>query len=176
MSQLGEQQSQLNTESRTLAQRLSQQLRISAGDRGEMRRLAEEQRRVREQLEQIQRDEQSKRELLGRLDGAKREMKEVEEQLESGTSLGDLDEKQQRILSRLLDAQRSINRRDFDPARESRPGEDIARRSAPELPQELLRETDRLRLDLLKAEADRYPAQYRAFVEAYLRRLNGSRR
>jgi hypothetical protein len=52
----------------------------------------------------------------------------------------------------------------------------VIRSSAPELPQELLRENDRLRLDLLKAEADRYPAQYRAFIEAYLRRLNGSRR
>jgi len=39
-----------------------------------------------------------------------------------------------------------------------------------------MRENDRLRLDLLKAEADRYPAQYRAFIEAYLRSLNGSQR
>ena len=28
----------------------------------------------------------------------------------------------------------------------------------------------------LKSELDRYPAQYRAFVEAYLRSLNGSGR
>jgi hypothetical protein len=40
----------------------------------------------------------------------------------------------------------------------------------------MLQENDRLRLDLLKAELDRYPAQYRAFVEAYLRSLNGARR
>jgi hypothetical protein len=176
IGELGEKQSQLNLESRTLAQRLTQQMRLSAGDRSELQRMAQEQRRLREQLEQIQRDEEARRELLGRLDEAQREMKEVEEILESGSTDGELEQKQQRILSRLLDAQRSINRRDFDPERESRPGEDIARRSAPELPQELLRETDRLRLDLLKAEADRYPAQYRAFVEAYLRRLNRSRR
>ena len=50
------------------------------------------------------------------------------------------------------------------------------RTSPGELPAELLRENDRLRLDLLKAEADRYPARYRAYVEAYLRSLNGSRR
>ena len=70
----------------------------------------------------------------------------------------------------------TLNRQDFDPQRESRPGVDIARASPPQLPAELLRSSDRLRLDLLKAEADRYPAQYRAFVEAYLRALNGSRR
>ena len=41
------------------------------------------------------------------------------------------------------------------------------------IPPELLRQNDRLRLDLLKAGSDRYPAQYRAFIEEYLRRLNG---
>jgi hypothetical protein len=103
-------------------------------------------------------------------------MKEVEEALKSGTADGQTQETQQRILSRMLDAQRSINRRDFDPERESRPGEDLARRSPAEIPADLLRETDRLRLDLLKAEADRYPAQYRTFIESYLRSLNGNRK
>jgi hypothetical protein len=151
-------------------------MRLSSGDQQQMERYAQEQRRLREQLEQIQKDDETRRELLGRLDQAKREMKEVEERLESGTAGGDLEEKQNRILSRLLDASRSVHRRDYDPQRESRAGEDVVRGSAPELPPELLRENDRLRLDLLKAEADRYPAQYRAFIEAYLRRLNGSRR
>jgi hypothetical protein len=103
-------------------------------------------------------------------------MKEVEELLRDGVSDPAIEEKQTRILSRMLDATRSLNRRDFDPERESRPGEDLARPWPSELPPELLRESDRLRLDLLKAEADRYPAQYRAYIEAYLRALNGSPR
>ena len=41
---------------------------------------------------------------------------------------------------------------------------------------ERLRESDRLRLGMLRADSDRYPARYRAFVEAYLRALNGTRR
>ncbi len=176
VGEMGQRQSDLNQESRSLAQRLSQQMRLSAGDRDQLQRLAEEQQRIREQLEQIQRDEERNQKLLGRLDAARREMKEVEEALKQGSTGGDLDEKQQRILSRLLDAQRSVNRRDYDPERESRPGEDVARRSPAELPPELLRVNDRLRLDLLKAGADRYPAQYRAFVELYLRSLNGTRR
>jgi len=176
VGELGQQQSRLNAETRNLARRLSEQMQLSSGDRNQMERLAEQQRRLREQLEQIQKDEQTRRELLGKLDAVHRDMKDVEETLSSGSTDGELEEKQQRILSRLLDAQRSVNRRDFDPQRESRSGEDVARNSAPELPKDLLRETDRLRLDLLKAEADRYPAQYRAFIETYLRRLNGSRR
>ncbi|HYM81365.1 MAG TPA: hypothetical protein VEY91_08125 [Candidatus Limnocylindria bacterium] len=176
MGQLGERQGQLNQRSKSLAQRLSEQMRLSSGDRGELERMADEQARIRQQLEEVQKTEEARRKLLGRLDQTQREMKEVEEVLRSGAVDGTLEQKQQRILSRLLDAQRSLNRRDFDPQRESRPGEDVARSTPPELPADLLRESDRLRLDLLKAEADRYPAQYRAFVEAYLKSLNGSSR
>lgn len=176
MQDLSERQGRLNQESRSLSQRLSEQMRLQAGDRGEIERLAQEQQRIREQLEEIQRGEVERQELLGKLDQVQRDMKEVEEVLRDGAMDPSLEDKQTRILSRMLDATRSLNRRDFDPERESKPGEDVARQTPPELPRELMRESDRLRLDLLKAEADRYPAQYRAFIESYLKSLNGSPR
>jgi hypothetical protein len=176
MGEMGERQSQLNQKTRSLARRLSEQMELGAGDEAELRRLSEEQARIRQQVEQMAREEEGERRLLGRLDQMQREMKEVEEQLARGNASGDLEEKQVRILSRMLDAQRSINRRDFDPERESRAGEVVPQRSPGEIPADLLRSTDRLRLDLLKAEADRYPAQYRAFIESYLRALNEARR
>lgn len=174
MDKLSQQQSDLNRRSQSMARRMSEQMRMQAGDRGELERLSQEQQRIREQMSEIRRGEEERQELLGRLDQTEREMKEVEELLRDGASDPSLEEKQTRILSRMLDATRSLNRRDFDPERESRPGEALARGTPAELPPELLRENDRLRLDLLKAEADRYPAQYRSFVEAYLRSLNGS--
>jgi len=177
IGELGEQQGRLNERSRRLTQQMSEQLRLSTGDQEEMRRLAEEQRRIREQVEAVERDQEARQKLLGRLEDARREMKQVEEALRTGTTGGEpLEQVQQHILSRLLDAQRSLNRQDYDPQRESRPGEDVARGSPAALPADLLRESDRLRLDLLRAESDRYPAQYRAFIEAYLRSLNGSPR
>lgn len=176
MGDAGERQGQVNQRTRSLARRLSQQIEMGLADQQELRRLAEEQARIREQVEQMAREEDEDRRLLGRLDQMQREMKEVEEALASGRTSGDLEEKQIRILSRMLDAQRSINRRDFDPERESRVGAEVPQRPPGEIPAELLRATDRLRLDLLKAEADRYPAQYRAFIESYLRALNGARR
>ena len=176
MQQLSERQSDLNRQSKSIARRLSEQMRMQSGDRAELERLSQEQQRIREQLAEIRRAEEQRQELLGRLDQTEREMKEVEELLRDGGTDPALEGKQTKILSRMLDATRSLNRRDFDPELESRPGEDIAQRSPSELPPELLRESDRLRLDLLKAEADRYPAQYRAFIEAYLRSLNRSPR
>ena len=176
MGQLGERQSQVNHETRDISRRLTEQLRLSVSDQEEMRRLAEEQERIRRDLESLQNDEQRSSKLLGHLDEAQREMKEVEETLRQGDLDASLEQKQQHILSRLLDAARSVNRRDFDPERESRPGEDVARNSPADIPADLMRQNDRLRMDMLKAEADRYPVQYRAFIEAYLRALNGASR
>jgi hypothetical protein len=151
-------------------------MRLSAGDRNTLERLSEQQQRIREQIEQIQRDDLQEQKLLGRLDQAQKDMKEVEESIREGSNLGDLPQKQQRILSRLLDAQRSVHRRDFDPEREARTAGDVPAVSAPELSPDLLRQSDRLRMDLLKSESDRYPSQYRSFIEAYLRSLNGTRK
>ncbi len=178
LSQMGEEQTRLNQETRQVSRRLSQQMEMTLGDRQEMERISREQQRLRQQLESLAQEpvRPDEPKLLGRLDQVEREMKEVEEELRRGLASGELEEKQNRILSRLLDAQRSVNRRDFDPEREARAGEDVARPSPAPLPDELMRENDRLRLDLLKAEADRYPAQYRALIESYLRSLNGPRR
>jgi len=172
MDQIGNRQAQLNDRTRTLGQRLSEQARLSAGDQDELRQLAQEQARLHDELRRIDEEERQRHQLLGRLDQTAAEMKQVEQALDQGRAGDEVQERQQHILSRLLDAQRSVNRQDFEPRRESRPGEDAARVSPPGLPSELLSESDRLRLDLLKAQADRYPAQYRAFIEAYLRALD----
>ena len=39
---------------------------------------------------------------------------------------------------------------------------------------ELLRREDRVRSDLLRAQAEKYPGEYRSLVEAYLRRLGAN--
>ena len=174
LGEVGKQQAQLNKQSREIARKMSQQMAMTQGDPAEMRRLADEQRRIREQLNEVRRDDEAKKSLLGRLDEAQKQMEEVEESIRQGDIGDDIEQKQTQILSRLLDAQRSIHRRDFDPEREARRGEDIARPSPTALNKDLFRENDRLRQDLLKADADRVPSQYRTLIEAYLRALNGS--
>ena len=172
LGEVGERQSQLNRRSREVARRLSQQMSLAEADAGEMRRLAEEQARIREQLEDIRRDEEAKKSLLGGLDQAQKDMQQSEERLRQGRMDEELESQQTRILSRLLDASRSMNRRDFDPEREARRSDDVEHPSPGALPKDLFRENDRLRQDLLKADADRVPARYRALIEAYLRSLN----
>jgi hypothetical protein len=174
LGEVGKQQAQLNKQSREIARKMSQQMAMTQGDPAEMRRLADEQRRIREQLDEVRKDEDAAKSLLGRLDETQKQMDQVEESIRQGDLGDDLEQKQTQILSRLLDAQRSIHRRDFDPEREARRGEDIARPTPTALSKDLFRENDRLRQDLLKADADRVPSQYRSLIEAYLRALNGS--
>ena len=176
MGEVGERQAQLNQRSREMARKLSKQMSMTQGDEAEMRRLADEQRRIREMLTDIQRDEEARKSLLGRLDQTQKDMQEAEETVRKGEMGEDLEQKQIQILSRLLDASRSMHRRDFDPEREAQRAEDVAHPSPAELPRELFRENDRLRQDLLKADADRVPARYRPLIEAYLRSLGGATR
>ena len=174
LGEVGERQSQLNRRSREMARKLSRQLAMTQGDEAEMRRLADEQRRIREQVEEVRRDEEARKSLLGRLDEAQKDMKKAEETIREGQLGDDLEQQQTQILSRLLDASRSIHRRDFDPEREARRGEDVAHLSPAALSKDLFRENDRLRQDLLKADADRVPSRYRTLIEAYLRALSAS--
>jgi hypothetical protein len=174
LGEMGESQNELNRKSREVARRLSNQLTMTQGDQAEMRRLADEQRRIRAQLEEVRRDEEAKKSLLGRLDQTQKDMEKAEESIRQGQLGDNLEQQQTQILSRLLDAQRSIHRRDFDPEREARRSEDVAHPSPAALAKELFRENDRLRQDLLKANADRVPARYRSLIEAYLRALNGA--
>ena len=156
----------------TLGQRLTEQdARLTAGDQDELRRMAQEQARSTTNIERIEQEDRPRRQLLG-LDQTAEEMKQVEEALRQG-QLGDEVEQKQRHLSRMLDAQRSVNRQDFEPRRESRPGEDTGRSAHRQaLPAELLRERPaaaRPAQDPGRPLSVRVP---RISVEAYLRALN----
>jgi hypothetical protein len=171
MQGLAGQQGEVNGETQRLAERLAQQQRLAAGDQATMERLAAEQRAIRQGLEEALQSAKPEDGLLGRLEPTKDEMKQVEESLRKGELDPATTARQEKILSRMLDAQRSLNRRDFDEQRESRRGLDVPRPAPSDLRAGLLEREQRARYDLLRARAEKYPGEYRALVEAYLRRL-----
>jgi hypothetical protein len=67
------------------------------------------------------------------------DMKKVEQDLRSGRLEADTIERQQKILSRLLDAPRSLEKRDYSRKRTSRPGVDVVRSSPEALSGDLLK-------------------------------------
>ncbi len=138
-------------------------------------RLAARQDALRKSLEQLrkeQRDQQDQ--VLGRLQEIEREMEETVRELQQYQIDPALVERQQRILSRLLDASRSIRGQKREDRRRAAPGEDIANRPSPgDLPDDLTGFDRIQRDDILRGVGEgNYPREYEALIRAYFRALS----
>ena len=81
-------------------------------------------------------------------------------------------QKQERILSRLLDAQRSMRERDFEKQRKSNVGKDFTRQSPKEIDFNSLEGKNKLQQDLLKAIEAGYAKDYENIIRKYFESLN----
>ena len=142
-----------------------------------MSRLASEQEALRKSLEQLQKEHQQTQ-ARGSLGEIEREMEETVRALQHQQVDNQLIERQQHILSRLLDASRSMRERDFDEKRQAKAGEESDGRVAPaELPAGLLEIDRTLRDDLLRSVRDgSYPQEYEDLIRAYFRALSDAPR
>ncbi|MBI2620226.1 MAG: hypothetical protein HYW57_09105 [Ignavibacteriales bacterium] len=137
-------------------------------------RLAVEQEALRKSLEQLNneaRAAQEQQRILGDLDVIAKEMQEVVRNLEQNEVNPETIRKQERILSRLLDAARSTRERDFEKKRKSETGTQIVRRSPGELDAAALEGRNRLREDLLKALEQGYSKDYQELIRKYFEEL-----
>jgi hypothetical protein len=139
-----------------------------------MGRLAADQGAVRKSLEELAREAatsgQSSR-LLGDLRKIAEEMREVQTDLARGDISSETVQKQQRILSRLLDSQRSMQERDFEKRRKSERGSDVARKSPGPLDLSTQEGKSRLRRDLLRALEEGYARDYQELIKKYFEAL-----
>jgi hypothetical protein len=132
-------------------------------------RLAGQQRSLKELAEDIQRSVNENRDLLGRLDRTIEEMEEVSRSLEQGNLDQDLVRQEQRILSRLLDAQRSVHTRDYEQKRESVTAEEIYSKSIGTLPD--APESQSLREEIRRAMQLKAPGEFEDLIKLYFRAL-----
>ncbi|MFQ6616552.1 MAG: hypothetical protein ACE5HZ_07265, partial [Fidelibacterota bacterium] len=102
-----------------------------------MRRLAGDQERVRKSLEQLIREMRGTRQGGESLRSIQEEMKEVIRDFQTGKVGRNTVERQQRILSRMLDSQRSLRKRDFSRERKARVAQDLSREGPSGLPPDL---------------------------------------
>lgn len=74
-------------------------------------------------------------------------------------------------MSRLLDAEKSLTRRDYSKSRMAETGEDIEREGPDELPFDL-GEKDRLEREWLKKVfEENYPQEYEELIQEYFKKL-----
>jgi hypothetical protein len=166
---------------------LMQQLQMMAGQQqsinmqtqsmqaaAEAARLALEQEAVRKSVEQLNKEAQASGEqqkLLGDLDKIAEDMREVVQNLEQNNVNSETIRKQERILSRLLDASKSMRERDFEKRRKAQTGTEVARRSPGELDPSALEGKNKLLEDLLKSLEHGYSKDYKELIRRYFEEL-----
>ena len=162
---------------------LMQQLQMMAGQQqsintqtqsmqqaAEAARLAVEQEAVRKSLEQLNQEAQAsgeQKKMLGDLDKIAEEMKEVVQNLAQNNVNPETLRKQERILSRLLDASKSMRERDYEKKRKATTGTQVVRRGPGDLDPSLLEGKNKLLEDLLKSLEHGYSKDYQELIRKY---------
>jgi predicted acetyltransferase len=98
-------------------------------------------------------------------------MKEVVNNLQQNNVNPETIKKQERILSRLLDASKSMRERDYEKKRKAETGTQITRKSPDEIDLNSLEGKDRLREELLKALEEGYSKDYQELIRKYFEEL-----
>ena len=102
--------------------------------------------------------------------GTEKILNEMSEVISNMRTQKDIDEniikKQDKILSRLLDAQRSINDRDFEKERESNSGRN-KNQNSPENKNTQTSEQDLIYNELMKSEKEGYSKDYEELIKKY---------
>ena len=100
-----------------------------------------------------------------------KKMQEVVTDMQTEKLDDQLVQKQERILSKLLDAQRSINERDYEKKRESNSGKDIVRQSPADLNLSSQQEKDKIRDEFNRAINEGYTRDYEELIRKYYEAL-----
>lgn len=173
LQQLSQQQLNLNQLTQMMNQgQMSQEMMA------QMQRLAQQQEMIRKSLEQLNEEAkqtgQSKR-LAGNLERILNEMKEVITNLQSQKMNDDIVKQQEKILSKLLDAQRSINEREYEKERKSDAGKNFARSSPPDLILNTEEGKNKLKDELMKSLREGYKKDYEDMIRKYFEALEKTR-
>jgi hypothetical protein len=174
LQQLAEQQSQLN-ESTQAADSMRRRQGMTPSVEEMLEKLSIEQSLIREATERLAAKLDELAETMGRLEEVARNMQEVEESLRSGDVSGNTIEKQRRILTRLLDYEKSLKRQDFSKKREARAGRDYAVVKPDSiLPEDTTRIREQLDTMLSPSVQEQWPEQYRELIKMYYKALSNT--
>ena len=137
------------------------------GQQQALQRLAARQQQLRKSLEELQKEMEQSSDQTGDLGGIAKDMDEVIKDLQQNRVLRKTLDRQQRILSRLLDAQKSMRTQDYKKERKSVTGEDISRKSPGELPADLGERRTIIRENLEKALKEGYAREVENLIRQY---------
>ncbi len=169
--QLSEGQMRLNQMTQQMMQGNGQ---MTMQQQAEMQRLANQQEMIKKSLEELNKKAKESgqtKKIAANMDKLLNDMNEVVSNMRTQKDFdNNIVKKQDKILSKLLDAQRSINDRDFEKERESNSGENKQKKSPNELDLNSDK-IDRLQDELLKAVKEGYSKDYEDLIRKYYESL-----
>ena len=171
LQKMAGQQQGINQQSLQLSLKLGKNGRLTESEQGRLRRLAAQQRALQKALEQLRQNAGQHSNVLGDLQKMAKDMGDVAKRLEMGQLNRETLRRQQKILSRLLDAQRSVRQRDYSRKRRSEAGKAYVIRRPGALPREVLQQKDQLQEDILRARKAGYSEDFIQLIQAYYQAL-----
>ena len=173
LQQLAQSQEQLNE----MAQNLSQQMRErgqTPGLQQRLERIAAQQQLIREATERLAEITENAAEMLGSLKNVAEEMADVEKKLEQGTLNDQVIDQQERILTRMLDSLKSLQKHDVGRRRKAQVAKkpSATPQEVPALHPELLEIVRKLETTPNAKELENIPFQYREQLRQYFKALS----
>jgi len=185
---------QMAAEQQALNQQMQQMLgggqgstnegRLSQEQQAGMRRLAGEQDRIGKSMEELAKEQEDfggkpqdrndSRKLTNELTKMAEELKEITANISRGNISPETLQRQERILSRMLDATRSINDRDFERNRESQRGVDILRNSPSGIDLSTQEGKTRAMQELMQSLKKGYTKDYEQIIRQYFEAIQRS--
>lgn len=168
LQQLSGQQMNINN----MLQQLQQMMQggLNPSQQQQLQRLAQQQQMIQKSLEQLNKEAKisgESKKLPADLDDIANRMREVITDMNSEKLDDNLIQKQERILSKLLDAQRSINERDFEKKRESRSGQTVFKDSPQDLNSLDEEAKNKILDELNRAVKEGYSKDYEELIRNY---------
>jgi len=145
-------------------------MKLSMSEQADIMRLAREQAELQKALEELINEMGNNGQVLGNLDEIKREIDDIVKDLGDKFIQERTLHLQERVLSRLLDAQHSLNKRDYSKKRKSETAKEYEIVSPGEL--NLTENMDKLYENLMKALNEGYSEDFIKLIRKYFQKLS----
>lgn len=162
MQKMIESQRKLNQQ----AQRLKPNEQMSPFQMQMMQQMAMEQEMIRQGMEKMAQKYDKAKEVLGDMQGLADEMKKVEDSLKKFDRTADARERQERVLTRMLEMEKSIQKQGKSEKREADQAKDFTPIKPPPLSADLMEVRQKLHENLSR---ETYPPQHKKVVEDYFK-------
>jgi hypothetical protein len=169
LRQMSGQQQKLNNQIQKHLKQMQGE-RLSKDQAQRQKKLAKQQRQIKQQIQEMDVGSDAQNQIMGDLKKIAKQMEETAQQLEKRRPSRDLIDRQQQILTRLLNAQQSLRTQGKKEQRRGRDAEDDYDQRRPEQ-LSAPNEADQLRQDLIRALEMGYNPDYETLIKRYFELL-----